>query len=125
LESGGYPKRFANTRGRFDAYPRNTYEYTEDTRINALEADNLAGSANEFGGISPRATYSPGLQAVTREFSENTGTTVKSFRVSGSNQFREVVGLVSPDNPGVIWINSAIRRLRPLSVTELAATFTS
>ncbi|MFA9262928.1 MAG: hypothetical protein ACEQSB_06305, partial [Undibacterium sp.] len=46
----------------------NSYTYTDESRTNFRDEQALAGTADEFGGITPQITYSEGLQAVTRGF---------------------------------------------------------
>ncbi|MFT3992387.1 MAG: hypothetical protein QM680_13365 [Luteolibacter sp.] len=81
------------------------FTYENSDRLNNRDAETLAGIADQLGG-TPQSVYSPALRAVTRDFSEATGIAVEAFRLPEHSDSGRNTGFVSPDNPGVIFINA-------------------
>lgn len=88
----------------------NSYDYRTEPNPPIRIRESLESVAGIFGGRTPEAAFSEGLQADTRDFEENTGIKVVPFiatehQDSGRDSTTHL-GWVHPDNPGLIFINS-------------------
>ena len=53
--------------------------------LSIREREYLTGISRQFGGAIPQSTRSPGIQAATRDFGQNMGLAIKTYRLQGDN----------------------------------------
>ena len=83
-----------------------SYESNDHESPSIRERECLTGISRQFGGAIPQSTRSSGIQAATRDFSQNTGLAVKTYRLQGDNDVGRYAGFIHPEQPGIVWLNS-------------------